>query len=97
MSILDRIRANGGEVIRDGWSLRLRRGRLTDAALTWLRDPAVKAHLMREVWPEYDDFEERAAIREFEGGQSRCEAERDAYAEIISRREARNDAQLHAA
>lgn len=84
MSILDRIRANGGEVIRDGWSLRLRRGRLTDDAVAWLRKPKVKQQLMREVWPDVDDWHERAAIREFDGGQPREEADRDAYGEVMA-------------
>jgi len=83
--ILDRIRAHGGEVIRDGWTLRLRRGRLREPALQWLRDPAVRQRLMREVWPQVDDFEERAAIREFCGGQDRAAAERDAYREVMAR------------
>lgn len=83
--ILDRIRAHGGEVIRDGWTLRLRRGRLREPALQWLRDPAVRQRLMREVWPQVDDFEERAAIREFCGGQDRAGAERDAYREVMAR------------
>ena len=82
-SILTRIRAHGGEVIRDGWQLRLRRGRLDDAALEWLRHPARREALMREVWPEYDDWQERAAIREFDGGQDRETAEREAYREIM--------------
>ena len=79
--ILDRIRAHGGDVIRDEWRFRIVRGRLPEAALEWLRDPAVKRRLMREVWPEVDDFEERAAIREYDGGQDRAEAEREAYRE----------------
>ena len=82
MSILDRIRANGGEVIRDKWRLILRRGRLSDAALEWLRQPHIREALTREVWPEYDDFEERAAIREYDGGQSRADAEAAAYDEV---------------
>ena len=82
MSILARIRAHGGEVTRDKWRLTLRRGRLTDAALEWLRQPQVKAALMHEVWPEFDAFEERAAIREFDGGQTRAEAEAAAYEEV---------------
>lgn len=48
--ILDRIRANGGDVIRDGWTIRLRAGRLTPEALEWLRGR--KDALMQEVWPE---------------------------------------------
>lgn len=81
MSILDRIRAHGGEVIRDGWRISIRKGRLTADALAWIG--ANRATLMREVWPEYDDFEERAAIREYCGGQSRAEAEAAAYAEVM--------------
>ncbi|MBK8909166.1 MAG: hypothetical protein IPM60_15155 [Rhodospirillales bacterium] len=77
--ILDRIRANGGEVIRDRWRFALRRGRLTDAHVAWLR--ANWRRVVAEVWPEHDAFEERAAIREYAGGQPRAEAERDAYAE----------------
>lgn len=48
-TILDRIRANGGEVIRDKWSITLRKGRLTPEALAWVKDH--RAELMREVWP----------------------------------------------
>lgn len=81
--ILDRIRAHGGDVIRDGLNLRLRRGRLPDDALAWLRESSVKRRLMREVWPEHDDWLERAAIREFDGGQDRETAEREAYREIM--------------
>lgn len=78
--ILDRIRANGGEVIRDKWTIRLRRGRLTDVAMAWVKHN--RTALMLEIWPAFDAFEERAAIREYEGGQGRAEAERDAYAEV---------------
>ncbi len=85
MTILARIRAQGGDVTRDKWRVTLRRGRLSDAALDWLRRPDVRARLIREVWPEYDDFEERAAIREYEGGQTRDEAEAAAYEEVMAR------------
>lgn len=81
MSIVARIRAHGGEVIRDRWHLRLRRGRLTDEALAWLRLERVRAAVMREVWPEADAFEERAAIMEFDGGLTRPEAEEAAYSQ----------------
>ena len=83
MSILDRIRDNGGEVIRDGWRVRIRRGRLSDAAIKWIGDR--REVLMREVWPEYDDWQERAAIREYDGGQDRDTAEAEAYSEIMAR------------
>jgi len=83
--ILDRIRAHGGDVIRDEWRFRIVRKRLPKDALEWLRDPANKRRLMREVWPEVDDFEERAAIREYDGGQDRAEAEREAYREVMER------------
>ena len=82
MAILDRIRAHGGDVIRDKWSITLRKGRLTPEALAWVKDH--RADLMREVWPEFDDFEERAAIREFDGGMSRADAEAAAYAEVMN-------------
>lgn len=83
--ILDRIRANGGEVIRHGWNIRLRRARLTDAAVAWIKEN--RPALMREVWPEYDDWEERAAIREFDGGQDHKAANDAAYAEVMARRQ----------
>ncbi len=82
MAILDRIRAHGGEVIRDGWEIRLRAGRLSQEALAWVR--VNKDRLMQEVWPEYDQWVERAAIKEFDGNQSRSDAERAAYAEIMN-------------
>jgi hypothetical protein len=81
--ILDRIRANSGDVIRDRWTLRLRRGRLTDAAIAWLRQPHHYDALAREVWPEYDAWVERAAIREYDGGMPRVEAEEAAYREVM--------------
>lgn len=80
MSIIDRIRAHGGEVIRTEWRINLRKGRLDAAAVEWLRDR--KADLMREVWPEYDEWEERAAIREYDGAMTRAEAEAAAYQEV---------------
>lgn len=90
--LLDRIRAYGGEAIRDGWTVRLRRGRLDDDALAWLREN--KRRLMREVWPEFDEWEERAAIREFDGGMSRADAERAAYKDVMG---VQDDAQSLAA
>lgn len=81
MSILARIRANGGDVIREEWRINLRRGRMDDAAVAWVG--VHKADLMREVWPEYDDFEERAAIMEFDGGMTRPEAEAAAYRRVM--------------
>lgn len=80
MSILDRILANGGEVIRDEWRFILRPGRMTPAALDWVRDHW--RDVCCDVWPEYDDWEERAAIREYDGNQPRQEAECAAYAEV---------------
>ena len=84
MSILARIRAHGGDVIRDRWMFRLRRGGLSDEAVAWLR--AHRARVIREIWPDHDDWEERAAIREYDGGQPRPDAERDAWREIEGRR-----------
>jgi hypothetical protein len=85
MSIFARIRDHGGDVIRDKWRMRLRPGRLPASALAWLQRPDVKLRLHREVWPEVDEFLERAAIREYDGGQDREHAERAAYQEIINR------------
>ena len=79
--ILDRIREHGGEAIRDEWRISLRRGRLSNDAVAWIT--ANRSRLMREVWPEYDDFEERAAIREYCGGVARPDAEAGAYAEVM--------------
>ena len=81
MSILARIRAHGGEVIRDGHKLTLRRGRLSPAALAWVRDHW--RQVAAEAWPEFPEWEERAAIREFDGGQDRTTAEADAYREVM--------------
>lgn len=83
MSILARIRAHGGEVIRDKWRIRIRRGRLSEAAVAWIASR--RNELMREVWDDFDDFEERAAIREYDGGQDRATAEAEAYREIMAR------------
>lgn len=82
MSILDRIRAHGGEVIREEWRFILRPGRMTPAALDWVRDHW--RDVCREVWTEFDHWEERAAIREFDGNQPRPDAEREAYAEVMT-------------
>jgi hypothetical protein len=82
--ILDRIRAHGGDVIRDQWRLRLRRGRLPASAIAWLRQPRIQTALLLEVWPEADAIEERAAIREYCGGQDRAAAERAAYREVTA-------------
>lgn len=80
MSILARIRAHGGEVIRNEWRITLRKGRLSAAALEWIAGH--RDELMREVWPEFDDWNERAAIREYCGGMSRAEAEAAAYGDV---------------
>lgn len=82
MSILARIRAKGGDVVRDEWRLALRRGRLDDAAVAWLRANWRRVQL--EAWPEFCVWEERVAIRRFCGGQDREAAERDAYAEVTA-------------
>ena len=81
LAILERIHAHGGAVVRDQWRFSIRRGRMTDAALAWVAARA--AVLFAAVWPEFDAWAERAAIREFCGGQSRAEAEVAAYAEVM--------------
>lgn len=80
MSILARIQANGGDVIRDQWRFQLKPGRLSAEALAWLRPRWREACL--EAWPLLDTWEERAAIREYDGGFTRAEAELGAFAEV---------------
>lgn len=77
MRILDRIRANGGSARMNGHKLALKRGRLDESALHWIKKN--RERLIQELWPEYDDFEERAAIMEYDGGLIREDAERLAY------------------
>jgi hypothetical protein len=84
MSVLARIQAHGGDVTRDEFRFSLRQGRLTQEGVAW-----VKANLgavKREVWPDFDWWEERAAIREFDGGMTREEAEAAAYRDVTCSR-----------
>lgn len=80
MSILARIRAHGGDVIRDEWRFRFQTGRLAPDAVAWVKSRWLDVCL--EVWPALDAFMERAAIREFCGGQDRAAAERAAFTEV---------------
>lgn len=80
MSILARIRAHDGDVVRDEWRFALKRGRLSSDALAWLRERW--SEVCREAWPQFDEWAERAAIREHDGGQPRAEAEKAAYQEV---------------
>lgn len=80
MSILARIHAHGGQIVRSEWRFTLKPGRLTPDALSWLKKHWRAA--CAEAWPALDLWEERAAIREYMGGQSRAEAEASAYAEV---------------
>lgn len=84
MSILARIQANGGDVIRQQWRFTLKRGRLSNDALAWLRAGGRWRMACAEVWPMLHTWEERAAIREFDGGMPRPEAEMEAYQEVVS-------------
>lgn len=83
MSILERIEAHGGEVIRDEWRFTIKRGRLPSEAMEWLQRPQSRAQLCSEVWPEFDAFEERAAIMEYDAGMPRAEAEAAAYVTVM--------------
>ena len=80
MSILARIHANGGDVVRTEWRFALKRGRLSAEALAWLKGRWFDACC--EAWPPLGAWLERAAIREFDGGESRPDAERAAYEEV---------------
>lgn len=77
MSILAHIRAKGGDIVRDGYTFRLRPGRLDDRAIAWIKDHI--EDIKAEVWPAYPEWQERAAIMEFDGGFPRAEAELLAY------------------
>lgn len=81
MSILARIRAHGGDIIRSEWRFSLKRGRLTASAIAWLRAHWLDA--CAEAWPPFGDWLERAAIREYDGGQIRPLADADAYDEVV--------------
>lgn len=86
MSVVSHLRAKGAAVVREGYTFRLRPGRLDAHAIAWVRAniDAIKA----EVWPLYHEWQERAAIMEFDGGLSRDEAERAAY-QCLEDRDAR--------
>ncbi|MFN4296778.1 MAG: hypothetical protein ACK4FB_08030 [Brevundimonas sp.] len=79
-SILSRIRANGGDVTRQEWRFAFKRGRLSQEAVAWVK--ARWSEVCAEAWPPFWDWQERAAIREYDGGQIRADAERDAYGEV---------------
>ena len=64
-------------------TLCVKRGHLADMDLVWIKKH--RSELCREIWPEFDDWEERAAIREYSGGQPREAAEREAYREVMAR------------
>lgn len=77
MSILAHIRAKGGDVVRVGYTFRLRPGRLDERAIAWIKDNIEAIKL--EVWHRYPEWQERAAIMEYDGGLSREDAERAAF------------------
>lgn len=81
-SILARIQANGGDVVRQEWRFTLKRGRLSQEAIAWVRSRW--GDVCQEAWPAFDLWQERAAIMEFDGGMSRADAERAAYSEVSS-------------
>jgi hypothetical protein len=81
VTVLDRIRAEGGKVVRSEWQLTLVPGRMTTASMAWVRSN--KDALLREIWPEFDDWSERAAIMEYDAGLTRSEAEAAAYRRVM--------------
>lgn len=78
--ILNRVRAHGGDVVRQEWRFSLKRGRLPAEAVAWVRAHWEAA--CHEAWPRLGAWEERAAIMEYDGGLPRADAERLAYAEV---------------
>ena len=88
VSVLRALRAEGAVVTLDGANLRLRAsGPLPPSVVSAAR--AEKASLvdLLTCYPNFpdrlDDFEERAAILEFDAHLSRSEAERRAWAEVF--------------
>lgn len=81
MTVLARVRAHGGDITRDEWRFRLRPGRLSTEAIAWLRRNWLAA--CQELWPSFGLWQERAAIREFDGGMERADAERAAYGDVL--------------
>ena len=77
MTPLAFIRSHGGNVIREGYAFRLRPGRMSADAIARVK-PHMEA-IKAVVWPAYPEWEERAAIMEFDGGLTREEAEHAAY------------------
>lgn len=89
VSVLRSLRAEGAVVTLDGANLRLRAsGPLPPSVVSAAR--AEKASLvdLLTCYPDFpdrlDDFEERAAIMEFDTGLPRAEAERLAWAEAFA-------------
>ena len=78
--IIDRIRANGGDLIRNGYAFTLRRGRLTDEQVEWVKSRIDEVKL--EVWPKYVEWVERVAIIRHDRGLTLADAQADAYGMI---------------
>jgi len=79
MSIIERIRAHGGDIVRNEWRLTLKPGRMKPDAIVWLRRWDRWFAACCEAWPPYCEWSERAAILEFDAGHNRQDAERLAY------------------
>lgn len=82
MSILARIRAKGGDVVRVEWRFRLIPGRLTPDNIAWLKCPYRWWDVREEVWPLLYEWQERAAILQHSTGYPKAEAEARAYAMV---------------
>lgn len=78
--IIDRIRSNGGDLIRNEYAFTLRRGRLTDEQIEWVKARIDEVKL--EVWPQYVQWVERACILQYDRGLSRADAQAAAYGVI---------------
>ena len=91
VSVLRAIRDQGATVHVDGGNLRLRASvPLPTAIVAAVRaEKAGLVHLLTS-YPDFldrlDDFEERAAILEFDAHLSRSDAERRAWAEVFGAR-----------
>lgn len=85
--LIEQVRAAGGQIEARGATIKLRAPQpLPDALIAELRrhKPELLAHLGVAESVRFD-LEERAAIREYSGGQTRPDAERGAIADVERR------------
>ncbi|MFH1108686.1 MAG: hypothetical protein V1790_05760 [Planctomycetota bacterium] len=94
LTLLEHARSAGLTVVAEGDRLRIRGSRRAEhVALSLIANKAAilavlvdRTTTVADLPPDWRlEFEERAAIREYDGGQLREHAERDALAETVAR------------